>query len=547
MSASGRSQTHPMHFPLQRRVVLLSVAALALSGSVLASPSAAHAAPPVTEVDFVYSADAAQTFTVPTGVTSIQYSVTGAAGGKGGGANGGTGGSAHVVTGSLDVTAGQVLNIYVAAPGGDGLRTDDAEDDTPTAGLPGEGGWGYTTGGDGGFGSVRARPGGGGGGSSAIVVQGQSTPAVVGAGGGGGGGRGIVGFCFGGDGGAGDLNGAAGFAGDDCLIPGLGGLTDYGLSGNGTDGGDVILFGGGGGGGGAGAATQGGGGGFAGAHPGVPVNLGAGGGGGAGGGSVASDPSGEIDVAGPTDAATVQLTFSRSFDTAVAATTVGTTTYGDPVSVSIAVSNTTDPAITVTDGTVTLSQGGSVLATENVVNGEAAFTLDDLPPGTIAFDIAYAPAATSVFEASTGAGSFVVTPAPTSIQLVIGTAPRVGSTQISATVTADNATLGVPTGSVQFFAGGSSLGIVPLENGVAILTTAKDLPGGDYELTATYLGTTAFASSSVEVPLTIAAAPAVAAIPHTGVDAAASVLAGAVLLLGGLLLLGMRRRATPAR
>jgi hypothetical protein len=64
-----------------------------------------------------------QTFTVPANVTSITLSMRGGAGGSGG-TDGHSGGDAglHVglVTGTLNVTPGQVINIYVGGGGGNG-------------------------------------------------------------------------------------------------------------------------------------------------------------------------------------------------------------------------------------------------------------------------------------------------------------------------------------------------------------------------------------------------------------------------------------------
>ena len=488
----------------RRIVAAAGVAALIGSGGVFVTASGAMAAAPEEVVTYQYLGENAQTFTVPSGVDEIDFVVTGASGGKGGGTNGGLGGIAHEVTGSLEVTAGQVLDVYVAAPGGNGLTEDDTENSEPTVGLPGDGGWGYTSGGDGGFGSLISRPGGGGGGSSAIVVQGADAPAALGAGGGGGGGRGIFGFCFGGDGGDGDVNGGAGLAADDCLIPGLGGLTDLGLDGNGTDGGDVILYGGGGGGGGAGALGQGGGGGFAGAHPGVPVNLGAGGGGGAGGGSVLTDLEGSIGPADPETAPRVQISYVQSYDTALTASPVGTPVYGADATVEVTVANTTDPSVTVDGGTVTVSHDG-VDASADVQNGVATVVLPDLPPGTTALDLAYAPVVDAPFEASTGTGSITVAAAPTTTTLTVEGTPVFGDVALTATVQSTEAGAGLPTGTVELRTDGGLVATATLNDGIAAFAFDEDLVPGRYDLTAVYTGDDDFAGSdSDEVALQVA-------------------------------------------
>ncbi|MBK7308484.1 MAG: M36 family metallopeptidase [Chitinophagaceae bacterium] len=142
---------------------------------------------------------AAQTFTVPTGVTSINFTALGAEGGSGatGTNNGGTvaggaGGRGSRATGTLAVTPGQVLNIFVGGAGG-----------TPTAGFNGGG-----TGGN-------ANAGGGGGASDVRFPGAATADRILTAAGGGGGGRGgcegILGAPgAGGAGGNGDGNGSNG-------------------------------------------------------------------------------------------------------------------------------------------------------------------------------------------------------------------------------------------------------------------------------------------------------------------------------------------------
>ena len=564
MGSAQRHQHHiehqgrlrPHHSPGALKAVAATGAlALASLSGVTITAAPALAAPPATVVSYGYAGETAQSFTVPAGVDSIDYVVTGASGGSGGGTNGGAGGLAHEVSGSLEVVAGQVLDVYVAQPGDDGL---DAE---LPSGLPGDGGWGYTSGGDGGFGSQYSRPGGGGGGSSAIVVQGQTSPAVLGAGGGGGGGRGVFGFCFGGDGGQSDRNGAPGLAADDCLIPGLGGLTDQGLNGNGTDGGDVILFGGGGGGGGAGASGQGGGGGFAGAHPGVPVNLGAGGGGGAGGGSLALDVAGSIGVADPGSPPIVQLSYVQSFETAVTAATVGAPVYGQDATVEVTVSNLTDPAVAVSDGTVTVSHEGADLASAPVVGGVSTLVLADLPAGSTPLDLTYTPPMDSPFEASSGTGSVTVLPAPTQVVLEVVGDPEFDHTTLSATVSPVQTVLGVPSGSVELRNAGTVLATAELEDGTAIFELDRVLHPGEYSLDAAYAGDDSFAASAssdvpVVIPKTIvppapspspSPKPGPAALPRTGGDPMAVLAAAALILATGSVLLQRARLLSPRR
>lgn len=129
-------------------------------------------APTTTNQTFSYTGGM-QTFTVPSGVTSITVDVKGA---KGGGgypvmSSGGLGGR---VQGTLTVTPGQVLQIYVGGAGGNG---------TSTAGGAG----GYNGGGQGAVYSNNYSGGGGGGASDIRVSPYALANRVAIAGGGGGG------------------------------------------------------------------------------------------------------------------------------------------------------------------------------------------------------------------------------------------------------------------------------------------------------------------------------------------------------------------------
>ena len=111
-----------------------------------------------------------QQFIVPNTVTALTYDVRGASGAGGGGSGG-------RVVGSMTVTPGTVLNIWVGFRGTAASAVD-----------PGAGGWGgrdgMRHGGHGGFGSF-SFTGGGGGGATEVIVDGAAIPLVLGGGGGG--------------------------------------------------------------------------------------------------------------------------------------------------------------------------------------------------------------------------------------------------------------------------------------------------------------------------------------------------------------------------
>ncbi len=122
-------------------------------------------------VTFSTPSSAPVSYTVPTGVTAIGVDVIGAAGGTSY-SNWGIGGAGARVQGTLAVTPGQVLSIYVGGKGTNGTSS------YSSSGTPG--GVGGCTGGNAGY-----YYGAGGGGSSEIRI-GSSRLVVAGAGGGGG-------------------------------------------------------------------------------------------------------------------------------------------------------------------------------------------------------------------------------------------------------------------------------------------------------------------------------------------------------------------------
>lgn len=193
-----------------RSGAVIGAMALAASSVLIAAP--ANAAESLT-----FTVPGVQApFVVPQNVHSITYTVVGGQGGDGSGPHGGLGGLPANVTGTLTVSPGDTLTIWVAGAGQDGGGTGEA---------PGLGGIGFAEGGDGGYSghfflgdedvSV-SRPGAGGGGSSAVLLN--SDLVVSAAGGGGGGGRGlddvVFDACVGGPGGDAGLAGGPSAGGD---------------------------------------------------------------------------------------------------------------------------------------------------------------------------------------------------------------------------------------------------------------------------------------------------------------------------------------------
>ena len=131
-----------------------------------------------------HATGATQTFTPPTGVTSITVKLVGAAGGSGAAVfsqfSGGSGGQGATVTGSIEHITGQSLTVYVGTQGEAGRFVNVFNGDRA---VHASGGFGYGTGGTGGARADNIFAGGGGGGASAIV--GSDGALAVAAGGGG--------------------------------------------------------------------------------------------------------------------------------------------------------------------------------------------------------------------------------------------------------------------------------------------------------------------------------------------------------------------------
>jgi hypothetical protein len=259
-----------------------------------------------------------QTFTVPCGVTSVFIQTWGAQGGAGATGNsntgptlGGSGGLGGYAEGSLAVTPGDVLNIFV---GGQGA--------TPTGGFNGGANGGSQNAGGGG-GATDVRVGGtaesnrvltagGGGGGGRGGCEGSQGPAGAGGNGGSGGGGvganggnsptsgGAAGGGFGGN--FGSVQGASGGAGVGCsgFLGSPGTAASTGTGGSGGAGQSCCCFSfasipGGGGGGGGQLGGGGGGGGSAGTSGCSGNDKGAGGGGGGGSSYVGGVTSGVVN------------------------------------------------------------------------------------------------------------------------------------------------------------------------------------------------------------------------------------------------------------
>jgi hypothetical protein len=261
-----------------------TLAGLGLAGVLSAVPASAAPVQTATFDCFPYP----QSFSVPTGVTSLSYQVAGApgqsadiaTGDETGAAGGGPGGRGAELAGSIAVTSGELLTITVGC------------DATLVQGNT-VGGSGYAAGGGGGNFAGRSTPGAGGG---ATGVTTGSTVLLVAGGGGGGGGQGFGSYDPGGSGGyaaGSDSPDGQGGSGPAAAAP-ASGTVSGGTGGSGNQSSQDDSSGGGGGGGG----------GYAGGVAGNAAGVGGGGGGGGAAGSSYADPGTVTMAADPSPAGT---------------------------------------------------------------------------------------------------------------------------------------------------------------------------------------------------------------------------------------------------
>ena len=169
---------------------------------------------------------------------------------------------------------------------------------------------------------------------------------------------------------------------------------------------------------------------------------------------------------------------------------VNPSTYGQSVTFTAAI---TPEYGGQASGTITFSDGATILGSVPVSNNSAAFITGSLKIGTHSITAAYSGDAT--FRASTSnTVSQTVTKGPTTVTLVSSVNPSIFGKSVTFTATV-SAQLGTPTGSVRFLNGSTVLASVSLTGGSAKYSTNK-LPLGTNTITAVYLGNSTYLGST---------------------------------------------------
>jgi autotransporter-associated beta strand protein len=180
--------------------------------------------------------------------------------------------------------------------------------------------------------------------------------------------------------------------------------------------------------------------------------------------------------------------------------------FGESVTLTATISAVAPGSGTAT-GTVSYFDGATLLGTATLSSGVATLTTSSFSVGTHSITAVYS--GDSNFSGSTSStiSQVIASSASTTALITSDNSTDLGEfITLTATVTVVSPGTGTPTGDVEFFAGSTSLGIGTLSSGVASLITT-DLAAGSYDLTAVYLGTAEYASSSSSmVPQTVATA-----------------------------------------
>ena len=492
--------------------LLLAILAALVAGPARAPAQASCPTPSGDSVTFEFIDHDVQRAAVPAGVDRVTAEVRGGHGGYT--SNTGKGGRPGLVEGSIPVSAGDCLEVYVGGYGG-GSR------------------WGF------GFGGVRGEmwaqghDGDGGAGASAVVVDG--TAMIVAGGGGGGGGNGATEFHGGaggdGAGGAGPGTPNGGNGGNGQGVPviapfSLGGIggAEEGHGGAGGANGYTDVFAGAGGGGGAGWHGGGGGGAWQGTAPNTltkPV-----GGGGGGGGDSYADPSVEravFSVAnvdcpegghGPECDGEVVLTWVQEPANVIPYMGGGqeatiTTQFAAPLTAKVTAAS--GEPLSGTEVEFELPDSGP--SGEFTTGGRTASATTDAnglanSPPIVANDVGGGWSATASVEGVSRAARFPLQndPATTHMRLLGTTAAPVSGQQVRfvASVAAAPSSAGIPQGVVQFEVDGAPLGgAVQLGPTGLAESDPIALDVGKHQVAARYEGTPEFESASAELALPV--------------------------------------------
>jgi hypothetical protein len=209
-------------------------------------------------------------------------------------------------------------------------------------------------------------------------------------------------------------------------------------------------------------------------------------------------------------AATLVQSVGKTTPTVIV-TTSGSSTFGNPVTITTTVPPGTTGTITITSGGTTLGSG-----TVNPTTGTVTITTTTLPVGSDPITASYGGDTNN--NPATGTTTQIVTKATPTVTLTSSTNPSVANQSVTFTATLPS---GV-TGTVTFTSGATVLGTSTLTSGAATVS-ASTLPTGSDPITATYNGDANNSSASANLTQIVGKAtpilpPPVVSSPNLPVD-----------------------------
>jgi streptogramin lyase len=206
--------------------------------------------------------------------------------------------------------------------------------------------------------------------------------------------------------------------------------------------------------------------------------------------------------AGSTSAAVTEQVSAADTSTSIAGP-IGTSIYGQAVTLTATVSVADSDSGATPAGAVGFYDGGTLLGTASLSGGIAVFSTTRLTAGDHPnITATYIPNANFLPSSSTASVDVQVTPAATSIAVSSASSSATAGQLVTyiATVSSTNSPA-TPAGFVTFLDGNVVLGTSTLSGGVAVVSTTPTL-ASDHSITASYTPTANFQGSSTTSPWT---------------------------------------------
>ena len=163
-------------------------------------------------------------------------------------------------------------------------------------------------------------------------------------------------------------------------------------------------------------------------------------------------------------------------------------------------------------GSVEFFEAGTSVGTAQVAAGVATLPLSGLSVGVHSYTASYTPAADSAYSASQTTAAASVTVDLVKLDTTVGLTGELqgeNAAAFTATVASAGSTASSATGAVEFFDGATKLGSADLVAGVASYTATGLAAGTTHQITAVYVGDSAYNASpaSASVAIAVPAAP----------------------------------------